>query len=238
MTECNQITLTGIILLNRLCQNLPNLDHYYVSLCAFGKAKWETYFGDIGEEPPLPPNMHEILASRCPFDPTKSVQETHLLVLVPARVNGAPLTLNLLGELVKKPKGGGHVTQYRDVWDPISKQYGAVPCQESHWVLMSRDVIPGTRSQSYKDQCDILARFADCQVPTLLEAAVCVFMEYVATGNRLYSDSPWTYTRCVEKVKGYEKYPTVVGGFSAGGLHVSIDGYVHEYDGLASLRKF
>ena len=103
----------------------------------------------------------------------------------------------------------------------LFEQYGAVPCQESHWVLMSRDVIPGTRSKSYKDQCAILASFADFQVPTLLEAAVCVFMEYVATGNRLYSDSPWTYTRCVEKVKGYEMYQTVVGGFSAGGLHVA-----------------
>ena len=65
----------------------------------------------------MPSNIHAILTSPCPFDPTKTVRETHLLVLVPARVNGAPLTLNLLGELVKKPKGGGHATQYRDVWD-------------------------------------------------------------------------------------------------------------------------
>ena len=28
---------------------------------AFGKEKWTTYIGDIGVEPPLPSNIHEIL---------------------------------------------------------------------------------------------------------------------------------------------------------------------------------
>jgi len=203
---------------------------------AFGKAKWETYFGDIGEEPPLPPDIHEILAGRCPFDSKKTVRETHMLVLVPATVGGVPLTLNLLGELLKKPKGGGRVTQYHDdVWQAIFDQYGAVPCQESHWVLMSRDVLPGTRSKSFRDQCAILAGFGDFRVPTLLEAAVCIFMEHVATGNRLYGDNPWTYTRCVEECKGYQ---TGIGGFGAGGLHVSSVRYGDECSGLALLWKF
>ena len=68
------------------------------------------FFGDIGEEPPLPPNICEILASPCPFDPKKTVRETHMLVLVPARVDGEPLTLNHMGELVQAPRGGGHKT--------------------------------------------------------------------------------------------------------------------------------
>ena len=34
---------------------------------AFGKAKWSKYFGDIGEEPPLLPNIDEILNSPCPI---------------------------------------------------------------------------------------------------------------------------------------------------------------------------
>ena len=34
---------------------------------AFGKEKWERYLGDIGTAPPLPPNIEEILASRCPY---------------------------------------------------------------------------------------------------------------------------------------------------------------------------
>src|SRR5205085_8013395 len=44
---------------------------------AFGKAKWETYFGEVGEEPSLPPYLYKILASPCPFDQTKTVRDTH-----------------------------------------------------------------------------------------------------------------------------------------------------------------
>jgi len=31
--------------------------------CAFGKLEWNAYFGDVGDEPPLPANIHEILSS-------------------------------------------------------------------------------------------------------------------------------------------------------------------------------
>ena len=72
-----------------------------VPQCAFGKEKWEEYFGDVGVEPALPPNILEILSSPCPFWPGKKVEETHLLVLIPEKVNGKPLTLKTLGELVQ-----------------------------------------------------------------------------------------------------------------------------------------
>ena len=68
------------------------------------------FFGDIGEEPPLPPNIYEILASPCPFDPKKTVRETHMLVLVPARVNGDSSHSQSLDKLVQAPRGGGHKT--------------------------------------------------------------------------------------------------------------------------------
>ena len=121
-------------------------------------------------------------------------------------------------------------------WNAIFKQCGDTPSRESHWVLMSRDVVPGTRSKSFEKQRAIVESFGAAQVPTLLEAAVCILMEHVHTGNRLYSDSPWTYTRCVENVRGYR---TVIGGFSAGGLRVyPRRRYDDEGIGLASLRKF
>ena len=76
---------------------------------------------------------------------------------------------------------------------------------------MTRDVLPGTRDKSFKDQCAILNGFKTYQVPTLLEASVCILMEYVTSGTRLFSDSPWTYTRCQEKDNSYQ---VTVGGFS------------------------
>lgn len=80
---------------------------------AFGKVLWEKYIGDVGTEPPLPSNIHEILQSPCPFFPGKNVYETHLLMLIPQTVNGKSLTLNYLEGLVKRPKQGS-VTQLRD----------------------------------------------------------------------------------------------------------------------------
>src|ERR1700733_14909271 len=60
---------------------------------SFGKAQCEKYFGDVGIEPPLPPDIEQILDASCPFWPGKKVKETHLLTLIPQTVNGQSLTL-------------------------------------------------------------------------------------------------------------------------------------------------
>ena len=53
-------------------------------------------------------------------------------------------------------------------------------------------------------------------LPIALEAVTAILMEYVSSGKRLYSDKPWTYTRCQEKVNA-NKWPVVIGGFAADG---------------------
>lgn len=90
---------------------------------AFGKADWEKYFGDVGEEPPLPQNINEILQSSCKYWPDKKVEDTHLLVLIPKTVDGRALTLETLGELIEKPKGGGHLEKYCDVTGNSEKAF-------------------------------------------------------------------------------------------------------------------
>ncbi len=96
----------------KMVNNVPSM--------AFGKALWAQYFGDIGVEPPLPPHINAILQSPCPYWSGKKVEETHLLVLIPQTVNGKPLTLRSLGELVKSPKQGTS-SQYRHFWDKALK---------------------------------------------------------------------------------------------------------------------
>ncbi len=196
---------------------------------AFGKAEWAKYFGDVGVEPPLPADINVILQSPCPYWPKKKVQETHLLVLVPQTVNGKPLTLKTLGELIQKPLQGTH-TQYEYF---RLGEYTDAPAAKSHWALLTRDVIEGSRSKSYSDQKALIK--APYEVPTILDATVAVLMEYVRTGTRLYSDSPWTYTRCQEK---YNKdWQLDVGGFGAAGLFVH-DYYADDFSGVGGLRKF
>ena len=77
--------------------------------------------------------------------------------------------------------------------------------------------------------------------PGALEAATAILSHYVRSGERLYSDSPWTYTRCQELVD--DRYPVIVGGFSSGGLYVNglngdcYDDFFHGV-GVASLQRF
>jgi hypothetical protein len=213
---------------------------------AFGKELWEKYLGDVGEEPPLPSDIQQILQSPCPFFPGKKVEETHLLTLIPKTVNGKPLTLNSLEELVKHPKQG-QATQFGHLWDDIKKEYGSQPPPRSYWVLMTRDVIPKSRNKSYDVQKQLLESYCQeahvlYEVPHILDAAVSIFMEYLKTGQKLYSDNPRTYTYCQERISSYPTRPLFVGGFAAGALrvcsYIHLNAFDYESRGLGGLRKF
>ena len=252
LSQCQKITQNGVTALSKSCPNLKievsskpltkelvlKNDKVKVSdiPIAFGKEMWGTYLGDIGDEPPLPPDIKAILSAPCPFFSGKKVEETHLLVLIPKTVNGKPLTLQTLGELVKKPLMGA-LTRYRDFFPG---EYQDPQTDSSHWVLMTRDIIPGSRNKSYVEQEKILKGYIEkpqlpYDVPPILDATICIFMEFLRSGTRLCGDSPWTYTRCQEK---YNKdYQLVVGGFVPAGLNVFfyvVDGHV----GVAPRRKF
>ncbi len=204
---------------------------------AFGKEMWATYIGDIGDEPPLPPDIKAILSAQCPFFPGKKVEETHLLVLIPKTVNGKPLTLQTLGELVKKPlKGTPTKYEYCNIGE-----YKDLPTESSHWVLMTRDIIPGSRSKSYVEQQKLLKGYIEktqllYEVPPILEATTCIFMEFLRSGKYLYGQDPWTYTRCQEK---YNKdWQLCAGGLASAGLFV--DNCIFDLGGvgLGPCRKF
>ena len=57
-------------------------------------------------------------------------------------------------------------------------------------------------------------------MPPILDATVCIFMEYVRSGTRQYSESPYAYTRYQEKYNANWQLSVV--GFAPsgqGGLH-------------------
>jgi hypothetical protein len=214
------------------CKMAENFD-----TLSFGKAEWGTYFGDVGIEPPLPLNIDEILNSPCPFWPGKKVCETHLLVLVPQTVNSQSLTLKSLGEFVQKPLQGPatkysyfHLGEYSDPLAP-----------PSHWVLLTRDVIEGSRNKSYKEQQDLLAKYCNqaqvtYEVPKVLDATVCILMEHVRSGTWLYGREPVTFTRCQEKYDA--DWQLGVGGFGSSGLYFSHYGAGTMSHGVGGSRKF
>jgi hypothetical protein len=189
----------------------------------FGAREWRQYFGEVGTASPLPSDLGEILNSPCPFCPEKVVRDTHLLVLIPAKVNGKPFSLDLLGELIQHPRGGGYSTEYRVYDSDVQEQLGTQSPARPYWVLMTWDVLEGSRNERYASQQALVAGHAKraklpYELPGVLEAATAMLSHYVRSRERLYTDAPWTYTRCRELVaRNHENFPAVVGGFSSGG---------------------
>ncbi|MDJ0652090.1 MAG: NACHT domain-containing protein [Simkaniaceae bacterium] len=198
----------------------------------FGAKAWGRYFGEVGEAPPLPENIRDILFSPCTFWPDKKVRETHMLVLIPNTVNGQPLHLDALSELIKQPKVG-HETQYRYYGKYMKEELGE-KSDRSHWVLMTRDVIPESLDKTYDDQKALVQGYAQqsgrpYELPTALEATTAILMNHVQTGEKLYMNY---YTRCQETMIEYQ-WPAAIGGFSAGGL--SVDSFSYWRDDLSGV---
>ena len=190
----------------------------------------------------LPPDIGRLLKSSCPAFPGKRVIETHMLVTLPKG-----FTLNTLGMLAKKyfpqnPNGYGYI------WERILKEHGDRSIDKLTWLLMTKDVLSGSRHRAYAQQQTMVATLATqshvaYEVPSILEAVACIFAQYFRSSligsngppTRLFSDNPRTYTRCKENVDSYQ---VVVGGFAPAGLLVSYRVYDFDDFGVAGLRKF
>lgn len=200
---------------------------------AFGARFWYKYFGRVGIESPLPLNVRAILGGPCPFWQGRKAHETHLLVLIPEKVNGKPFTLDSLGEMIEKPKGG-HPTSSRYFWPKLRKEHGNKLIQGGYWALMTRDVLPGSCQKSYGEQKQQVEKHMAYEVPKVLEAVTCILMEHVKTGRRLYGDAPRVFTRCQEQVTGHR---VLVGGFSSRGFGVGSDFPGPGNSGVGAARK-
>ncbi len=203
-----------------------------LSQIGFGKDAWAHYFGDVGVEPLLPADIQTILQRPCPFWPDKKVEDTHILMLIPQTVDGKPLSLKILGELIQQPKHGNE-TKFQYI---RAGEYNPdMPAEASHWVLMTKDVIPGSRAQSYVVQQHLVEKARKYQVPKILEATTCILMEHVMNRKHLCSDNPWTYTRCQEGFNN--KSQLAVGGFSDSGLLIDDSGLDCASIGVVGLLK-
>ncbi|NGX62054.1 MAG: hypothetical protein K940chlam9_01547 [Chlamydiae bacterium] len=217
-------------------------------LKSFGKAEWKLYFGiEVEDAPPLPDNIEEILNQNCPiFGDGEKVHETHILVLIPASV-----TIESLGELVQNPQNGGHSSKYAslNLPDELKQKAG----EKSYWVLMTKDVLPDTREigltsnylfqntkeKTYEERKNKVVKHTGYKVYKSREAAICLFVHHVTTGEYLYGRNPLSYACCEEQVEGM--YPIDVGDFGPEGLQLryrtrNLASYVRY--GMGALRRF
>lgn len=206
---------------------------------AFGAKQWEECFGLVIEResvPSLPSAIYKILKSQCPFSTNgEKVEDTHLLVLIPGSINGKPLTLKTFGEFVKIKFHEFGRCGFQRLWE-------AEECEgnnEHYWVLMTKDILSSSRKKSFTVQQQQIEEDGqgNYQVPKILEMVVCAITEYARSGGkaRLFSDNPWTYARCQEKIGGLQ---VAVGGFGTTGLYIFLSRLNCRIIGVAALRKF
>ena len=236
--KLKEIDVETFPLIDLNVDNCPLLTKTIFRNKEFGKKDWEKYFGDIGVEPPIPENIEEILNEPCSFWPDKKVKETHLLVLIPNTVNGEPFTMNYLRKLIHKPKSGNS-TKYA-YYSDYAKEAVGDKSYPSHWVLMTKDIIPDSIYKDYSSCCELITDHSKktglpYELPHLLEATASILMHYVKIGERLYKDDPWicTFSKDFDK----DNDSLVVGGFAPAGLNISRYSLVFSL-GVAGCRKF
>ncbi|PIS02723.1 MAG: hypothetical protein COT85_01445 [Chlamydiae bacterium CG10_big_fil_rev_8_21_14_0_10_42_34] len=226
--------------------------------------------------PPLPENILHILEGPCPIygDQKKEdgtnfkVKDTHVLYLIPEELK----SLNHFEREISKPYGQ---TNYFIFRNPLQFHYfrnedrpehGDKPFADTHWVLMSKDVLPCSRKKSWETQVDLvdnLAKkaFAKYKIPSLQEAFAVMLLHKVATGESLYQKGDcengvrWTYTRVNETAKHPPRTGVwaddtrvnetaknshmIVGASFPNGVSVNSDyGRNDEHYGVAALRRF
>ncbi len=210
---------------------------YLEAYPGFGESEWTTFCGRVDPAPPLPSDFSDIWNGPCPIYSGKKINETHMLVYIPATIDGKPFTLKKLGEIAKRffPKTGrGFEYITPSIFDKLGEK-----STESRWVLMTKDVLRGSRNKNYAKQRKIVARLAEkslgYKVPDALEAATCILAQYFFDSKtRSFSNELWTYTRCEEEIQGDQ---VIVGGFTPVGLQVSCYNADDEFVGIAALRK-
>lgn len=91
--------------------------------------------------------------------PKKKGKDNLMLVRLPKTLNGE-LTLRRLGELSKK-----YLTDFRDktgyafVWPGIMDRLGDQPIDRSQWVIMTKNILRGSRKKSYAEQQKIITKW-------------------------------------------------------------------------------
>lgn len=120
--------------------------------------------------------------------------------------------------------------KFRHVNHSFSQEIGDTEVPKTYRVLITNNVLEGSRKLSVENQ-KILVKSLGCEMPKVLEASFLLVVTYMRSGQRIYNDKPWTFTRCLEELserRGLEQLADrqmVVGGFSLSGIFVD-----HHYD--------
>jgi hypothetical protein len=214
-----------------------------------GAEAWKSQGIDVGAEPALPATItEELLNSECPLHPGEKIKDTHLLVLVPKTVNGAPYTALELDELCATRKGSGDKLIYdgavrATTWK--GRDWASTAQVQNEWVLIPKsDPDPNKvpedkhfRSKNIAAQQNVHeTHYPEYREVKTVELMTAVLLHDLVNGDPRMLDG-WNYLRCEEPNASGGR--VCVGLFFAYGLRVDGGnvGFVNVSVGRALARK-
>ncbi len=229
----NDKELIKKIISSKFCFNWEHWDKF-ADMGNMSRTEYETAFRLI------PDSIFSFLQGPCPLSKNKNVMDTHILVWIPKTLNEKSLTINYFGDLLKQiPQFSRFSEGYKMIWSDVKELEGNKTI-ESGFVLMTKNNIPGSYSQPYKLQekmvKDLNKKYSTCyEIVKAADAVICIYAEYLKTGERLFPAYPWEETRCQEKIS--EEYITI-GGFENSGINIYHAAYSHnDAIGIAALWR-
>lgn len=204
-----------------------------VSGIAFGVVEWLSWYDfNIPFEPLLPHNIIEVLENSSPLSDDCKVKDSHTLKLIPQGMSE-----KIFGEIgIKKfpTTQGYNKSSNIDVINALDK-----PVVKSYWVIMTKDVIFGSRGLNFKSQLNLVAKFSldlgfNYRAPKSLEAIISILSHKARSGECRFHEYPWTYTRYLNVINDAQ---VVIGGCGFNGVCVSTEFYIRVYYGMAGVLE-
>jgi len=98
------------------------------------------------------------------------IWETHLVILIPEKINEEPVTINLLGQIpgFQEEYTG---TAFVQIDNRLSK-FLTIVSERTYFVEVTMDVIPGSRGTKHEEKVNKLLKPKGYRVPSPLEAAI------------------------------------------------------------------
>ena len=186
-----------------------------------GPKAYKTLFGvEVEDIPYLPEGLTlELLNSSCPFDSSKTTKETHLLVFIPAALDGQSFTINDLVERANEYCQERQRQRRTAVCsDAVTRLKGWPLADEASpeglWALIAKETLPGSTSRSDAQQIKELGKYPNYATATARELVTGVLLKYLLNNERLCSTNA---VRCEDRPAAGHR---VVVGFRSDGLDV------------------
>lgn len=127
----------------------------------------------------------------------KAKEQDEILIFCLDSIDGEPLTMGLLNELVQERYDEKDLGKflYDTSWYKTEDFY-CKDTMEFGWKLISKELVPNSKNKTYPEQDEIIKKYPGYKRATALEVMYLTAVHKITTGKRLFEDE-YTWTSSV-----------------------------------------